>query len=469
MEALELATAPRIVPPAAPPPCGQNGGIDVQGGFAHVGTVGPTSITVAPDGASLSIVLAMEGFTPTPDLASALAAAALPGTAFLVLDFVNPPADAVTRTLRVVDGSPADVTLSLLQGALPSTTVTAYLFSPAGAVVSGVPFAPASVPILWTGYGTSNYAALAAQELYAAPGSWVVDTSSHGVLFDTTTVPGGQIIPALEAAYFSRAGTYGDVPDPTTCLTTAPQVASASSSEALACPAGALARVAAGGCEETVAPGDVDPALLRCGGIADDLAVALSGLPPRSAWVTRARTVILGGSFGADHEVQAGPSSTLGPVFTAASYALSCSASTTSTSTGGNPSPGATGTSSAASSSGSSADMAAGNAAGDILSGVADSAASSDGCSCGSGDSSSSDDSCNSDSSDSSGGCGGDGSSSDGGCSGDSGGGDSCGGGSSDCTTAQRGPRRRSSASRVLLALVLGAAVVRRRTRRARR
>ncbi len=457
LEALEAATAPRIVPPGAPPPCGQAGGVDTEGTLDHVSTLAPTSVTVAPDGATLSMVLAMDGFAPDPALTSALATtSAVPGTAFVVLVYANPPADAFTQTIRVVDANPPDVPLSLVQGASPSTTVTAYLFSAAGTVVPDVTVDVGTQPVLWTGYGTSNYGPLSAASLYSTPGSWVVDTASHGVVFGATALPAGQIVPALDTVYFGRAATYGDLPDASGCLAGATQAAASSASQAFACPAGALARVSAGGCEEAVAPGEVDPGLLRCGGTADDLAVALSGLPPGSAWLTRARTVVLGGSLGSDHSVQPTPGAPLGPVFSASAYAFSCE--TPVGSTGG----GAGGGSPPPASSGSSTSTGTGTAAGDLASGVADAAASSDGCSCGSD---------NGSEGDSSGSCGGDSSSSDGGgCSGGSSGGDSgggCGSGSNDCATADR-RHGRSGFSRMLMALAVAAALAR-RSRRARR
>jgi hypothetical protein len=206
MEALEAASAPRVVPPAQPAPCGQNGGIDVEGEVNRVATVPPTSVAMAPDAASLATVLAMWGLSPTHQVSAALAAAASSGTTFVVLGFANPPVDMVTRTVRVVDSSPPDVSLSLVLGSSPATTVTAYLFSPAGVAIGGA--APHGIDpgsVLWTGYGTSNYSALAAASLYFLPGSWLVDTAGHGVLFNTTTLPGTQIIAGLDVAYFSRA------------------------------------------------------------------------------------------------------------------------------------------------------------------------------------------------------------------------------------------------------------------------
>jgi hypothetical protein len=455
MEALEAASAPRVVPPAQSPPCGQVGGIDVEGDLNRVATVAPTSIALAPDSASLAAVLAMWGLSPTPQVSAALGAAATPGTSFVVLGFANPPVDMVTRTVRVVDSSPSDVSLSLVQGAAPATIVTAYVFSPAGvAIAGGAPrgFDPGS--ILWTGYGTSNYSALAAASLYSAPGSWLVDTSGHQVLFDSTTIPGGEIIAGLDAAYFSRAASYGDLPDSTTCLQGAARDALATTPVAAACPAGALATIGVDGCQEKVGTGEVDPSTLRCGGIADDLAIALSGLTPATAWLTRARRVIPADSFGSNTSVQS-PATAAGPVYFASGYALSCIPPSTTLVP---PAPAATG----APSSPSSANAAA-TAATDVGNGVADAAASGDSCSCGSDpgsqDSSSSDSSCSGDSgsSDDSGGCSSGAGDSGGGC-------DGGGGGSGDCATAKHRPAR-GAASRLLLALAFAAAVVRRARR----
>jgi hypothetical protein len=406
MEALEAASAPRVVPPAGPPPCGQAGGVDVEGELDRVATVPPTSIALAPDSASLAAVLAMWGLSATPQVSTALAAAATPGTTFVVLGFANPPVDMWTRTVRVVDASPPDISLSLVLGASPATAVTAYVFSPAGvAIAGGAPRGIDPASIFRTGYGGSNYAALAAKSLYSAPGTWLVDTSGHQVLFEGAALPGGQVIDGLDTAYFSRAASYGDLPDSTACLRGAATDSLATSPVAYACPAGALASVGVDGCQEKVGAGEVDPGTLRCGGIADDLAIALSGLTPATTWLTRARSVIPADSFGSNSTVESAGTPPSGPVYVASDYALSCIAPVVTPSPAPLPAANPTSTGQV-----SSPDNGAGSGASDVVGSVADAAASSDSCSCGSdpgSEDSSSSDSCGGDSgsSDSSGGC----------------------------------------------------------------
>jgi hypothetical protein len=197
---------------------------------------------------------------------------------------------------------------------------------------------------------------------------------------------------------------------------------------------------------------EVSPDDLRCGATSDDLAIALSGLAPASAWVTRSRSLLSPGVFGADTPLSAdsdaGASAmATGPVVTCSGYAEQCGGG----SSGGTPTPPAGGTTS--SSGGTSASNGGGNpdpgggvasTVGDVVSAAVDS---------------SSDDGCGGDSSEDSGDS----------CSG-SGGGDDAGGGgcdgdsSTDCSVAR--PRgRHAPTSRILLLFVALAAVTRRRGR----
>jgi hypothetical protein len=91
------------------------------------------------------------------------------------------------------------------------------------------------------------------------------------------------------------------------------------------CPRGELAVVPGGAlCSgDLVEPGEVSPELLRCGGIADDLALALSDLEPSQAWLTRAVQLVAPDSTGSDRDVGFVDGPRLDPVLVATEVDLS--------------------------------------------------------------------------------------------------------------------------------------------------
>lgn len=454
LESLEDATAPRVVPPDVSPPCGA-GGVEVDGSLSHVVTTVPDSVATAADVATLGNTLAGWGITVTGDLAPLLEAAGADGDSFVALLYSGGLPDVVTRTVRIVDTSSATLPLALTSG--PSNVaVTAYAFT-TGSVTPGTAPALALDPslLLWGADGTSTYAPVRETLLTTNPGAWLVETAGHPELFEGEIVPGSESVPALTPTYFSRAWTYGDATGaPSTCAGAASNIATSLSPVALACPAGALAKLGAASCEEAPGPDEVAPDALRCGGISDDLAIALSGMSPAGAWVTRARSVLGPGAYGTDAPLSPGadPSASTGPVVTCSGYGDACGGGGSSGAPP--PPPGGTGSSSGGSggsSGGGNGDPGngAGQAAGDIVGAAIDAA-------------SSTDDGCGGDSSDSSG----DSCSSDGG--GDSSSGDDCSGGSgsSDCTVG-RSRGRHGPASRLLMLGVALAAFARRGGRKA--
>jgi hypothetical protein len=453
LESLEDATAPRVVPPDVSPPCGA-GGVEVDGELAHITTTVPDSVATAPDVATLGNTLAGWGITVTGDLAPLLEAAGADGDSFVALLYSGGSADVVTRTVRFVDTGSATVPFALTS-ASSTVAVTTYVFATGrGTLGTSPPLALDPSLLLWQANGVSTYAPVRDTLLATNAGGWLVESAGHEELFDGEVVPGSESIPAFVPTYFSRAWTYGDASGvPSECSAAATAVATSSSTVAVACPAGDLARVGDATCEEAPAAGEIDPGDLRCGGIADDLAIALSGMAPGGAWLTRARSVIAPGTSGSNAALSSDPEAlATGPVVTCSGYADACGGS----SSGGTPTPpgGTTSSSGGAGGSGSGGTTdpgggsSVGSTVGNVVGAALDASSSTDdGCG---GDSSSSDDS-------------GDSCSGDGG--GDASGGDDCSGDSSpDCTIGH--PRgRHGPTSRLLLLVVALAAVARRRGR----
>ncbi len=453
LESLEDATAPRVVPPDVTPACG-TGGVEVDGTLSHVVTTVPDSVATAADVATLGNTLAGWGITVTGDLAPLLDAAGADGDSFVALLYSTASPDVVTRTVRIVDTSPATIPLALTSASSSTVTVTAYAFT-TGSVSLGTAPALAVDPtmLLWQADDTSTYVPVRNTLLSTNPGAWLVETAGHPELFDGELVPGSSAIAALAPTYFSRAWTYGDASGaPSACSAAASAIATSLSPVGIACAAGGLARVGSASCVEAPADGDVPPDDLRCGGISDDLAIALSGMAPAGAWLTRARSVLSPGSFGADTSLSpdSNASSATGPVITCSGYDETCGQGSGS---GGAPPPsgGSTSSSGGAASGGGSSDPGSGGNVASTVGNVVGAALDA---------SSSTDDGCGGDSSEDSG----DSCSSDGG-GGDSAGGDGCSGDSSpDCTLAR--PRgRHAPTSRILLLVVALAAVARRRGR----
>jgi hypothetical protein len=461
LEALEDATSPRVVPPDAAPTCGA-GGVETDGDITHAVTTAPDAVATAADEPTLAATLAGWGLPVTADLAPMLDAAAADGDSFVALRYSDVPPDTVTRTVRIVDAFPASIPLALTAGA-STVAVTAYAFTTGPAEVGTAPPLILSPALLvWGDDGTSTYAGVLDAVLTESPGAWLIETAGPGLLFQGEPVPAGGAVPALTPAYFSRAWTYGDASgSPDECTAAATALATRTGAMAVACPAGSLLRVGAPSCDESVGEGEVSPDALRCGGISDDLAMALSGVAPAAAWLTRARSVLAPATPGANAALgsagpDAPPDAPVGPVVTCTRYDDPCGANEG----GATPPPaaGSPGSGTGSSSGARTDDPGGGSNIGSAVGTVASAALDSD----------NSDQGCGGDSSDDSG------DSCDGDTSGDDAGGDGCSGSSAptsdDCALAGRSGgsfthSRRGPASRLLVLLVAFAAVARRRQR----
>ena len=464
LESLEDATAPRVVPPDVTPACGA-GGVEVEGDIGHAVTTAPDAVAVAADPPSLVAVLGGWGFAA--DRGSGAGARRrggrrrrLPGVALLRCAGGRGDADRARR--RLLSG---ERPLAMTGGA-STVNVTAYAFS-AGPAALGTGPSLALNPslILWLDDGTSTYASVRDAALSENPGAWLIEDADPQMLFQGEPIPGLGAIPALTPTYFSRAGAYGDASgSPEECTAAATALASSDALVAPACPSGALSQVGQPGCQETVDDGQVSPDPLRCGGIADDLAMALSGLAPAAAWLTRARSVIAPVTLGVNSPLAAAapaaPAAVLtGPLLTCIAYDNPCGADNGGTA----PAPPTSSSSSGSGSSSGSAgqDPGSGNGVGSAVGTGIDVPLDSD----------DADQGCGGDSSDDSGdSCSGDPSGGDPGSAGDD-----CSGSpsSDDCALAGRSGdaptgRRHGPASRLLLLVVAGAAVARRRGRGSR-
>jgi len=322
LESLEEATAPRVVPPVAPAACPVNDEVDVEGQLNPVTTVQCSSVVVAADGPTLATELQAWGLTMSSALAADVAAAGANGDSFVALYYPQTSVDVLTHTLRVVDASPSTFPLDWLPEGGP-IDVLAYTVLAGGLTLQpGAPLLVDPSTVLWD-QGGSTYGSVTSATLLSNPGAWLLDTLAQEPVFQPVPLPGGTI-GSLTSTYFDRASAYGDATgEPHTCTAAATAWATSAALVAVACPTGSVARVGAGTCVETTATGEIAPDAFRCGGISDDLALALSGLAPVSAWISRMRSVVsVGGDTGvAPGEAVDGGPRAVGPVVTSSGYA----------------------------------------------------------------------------------------------------------------------------------------------------
>ena len=514
-EALEVATAPRVFPPSGDSPycpgtTGPAAVFDLAGQISHTKSLPVDDVTVLDDAGAVALWAAEGGLDLSPALASALGA--LGGVRFVAVRFIAPAGPSVTRTLRVaMPGASPVLPLALTRAGSKPLLVTTFTLGAGRATATGS--AAVSIPpgdLAWSAKAkTSNYFAARAAVL-AAEGSdgFVTECAGAPPLATNVSIAEGTAsIDGVVTAYFDRAAAYGDSQvDPTACIAAAAVALTSSSAVAASCARADLGVIdpdPASPCVEKVPVGGVDPAKLRCGGVADDLAVALSGLYPTDAWITRQSAQIPGGNTGADWPLAFNGGASVSPVRTAKSLDLGgCSgmgtSATTGVTSGGMSTSGAT--SSGDTGVGGMISSGAGGPSGSGVGGTSNTSGSGsfDGrpldvnCGCSgtvdtSTDSSSSN-GCDGSSDTSSGSCSGDSSSGDtcsgdsssgSGCDGssggdtscDSGGGDlNCSGGSSDCSAfGARGKKRVAPRFSVLAVVLVGLmAPLRRRGRRPR-
>jgi hypothetical protein len=502
-EALEEATAPRIFPPVGESPScpGTSGPPDpfqVAGEISHVPTLPPQATALLPDAGAVASWVQQAGLTLSPATAAGLGA--LGGSQFLAVLFTAPGGTALTRTLRVaMPGAPAALPLALLRASGNDLLVTAwFLGQGAGGTVGTVPAPVDPATLEWEAASAeSDYIDQRLMALtLAEPRGALLEAAGHEALSTSVSIAAGTAsIDGVVATYFERAAAYGDAPaNPAPCVTAADAAMASSEVVAASCPRADLGLVGGGAaCVESPAAGTVDPAALRCGSQADDLAVALSGLSPAATWLTRQSLLIAPQTPAQDWPIGFAAGPTVTPILTAAAVDVGgcygqdggagpCFASSGA---GGPVGPGVTGPGSGEGAGGGHDGSGSGNGSGtnagdvvqtalDVASDASDDDDSDSGCDCGS--SSGSGSSGSSDDSSSSSGCSGSSSSDGSSSSGCDSGGDSsgcsggdAGGGSCDCSAAGHTQHRRAPKASVLAFLALGLiAPLRRRGRRSR-
>ena len=363
LEALEVATAPRILPPAGvsatcpgdPPgdPC------ETPGDLGHVAPLFPVEVAVLADATAVEAWAAQSGLVVPAALAASLAA--FPDQRFVAARFNAPAGPAMTPTLRVVSPTVSALPFVLTRAGASELLLTTWLVGPARGHVDGAPAATVDPADLTfdAAAGASDYlfqrrAAL----LSAGAGAELVESASHESLFQSVPLAGGTAsVDGVLESYFERAASYGDgLADSATCIAAAAAALGSASPVAPSCARADLGVVdGTDTCVESVGAGETDPDELRCGSGADDLAVALSGLSPAGAWLTRVTQRLPAAAAGTLESVSFASGAAVSPVVTATSVDLAGCGGTTSSSSSTSNGSGSSTTSSSGTGAGTGA------------------------------------------------------------------------------------------------------------------
>mgnify|MGYP003874605853 CR=1 FL=1 len=331
-EALEVASAPRVVGPDDNDTCPGHDttAVDVAGDEEGLETLEPAEIVLLDDAPAVEAWAISRGLTVSPTLSLALAAET--NVRFFAARFVAPKGVSLTKALRVVSNAPnLRLPLVLSEAGSEDMRVTAWALGSGRGALEGTPVAidlPAL--ILEAGPQTSNYEDLLFGALKTGPdvpAPVLLQMSSHESLRDDISVkPDGPIIKSFVRGYFERAAAYAETEGrPSSCIAQSAAVLGQSARVGLACPRSDLGVVggAATCAADIVEPGEVDPALLRCGAKVDDLAMMLSALSPEDAWLTRATVRIAASGSGTARSVSFPGGSRVDPDLVAGSVDLS--------------------------------------------------------------------------------------------------------------------------------------------------
>ena len=343
-EALEIATAPRIEPPsgvvpACPGEQPPGDPVDFIGNPFHVESLSPVEVQILSDADAVASWALSSGMTVTVDTYDAMVS--LAGQRFVVARFDAPNGEALTPALRVSGPGVAPVLPLVLTHADASADleVAVWTIGSDTAVLDGPQAMIDQSAISYDAAdGSTNYANVRATALSnAGLGASLIETSSRTSIDGELEAAGGDhIIEGVVRSYFNRAATYeGGSFNAQTCIVQVESAIGAADRVAMSCPRADLGVVeGTPSCTEVVQSSEVDPALLRCGNEADDIAVAFSELIASDGWLTRHAMSIPSGNTGALHNVTIQPGPTRNPIVIADNLDLSNCDTTTTTGPG---------------------------------------------------------------------------------------------------------------------------------------
>lgn len=277
-EALESATAPRILPPQGMAACPGEAPapvVDVAGDLYHHDPLTPHEVIVLDDAAAVVSWAEQHGLVVSGAMWTALVGLEA-SHRFVAARFTAPNGEALTPALRVRGVSAPALPLVLTAAGNEDLLVTTFALGPGGAALDGE---PASIPLGSLTFNAasseSNYRFLRADALGSSD-SWLLETTSRAAL--TGIFESGNV--SIESAlrtYFTRGALYlGGSVDAAQCIAEAMRALGEVGAFSEVCARADLGAV--GGTPScTEGAGAIDAARLRCGTALDDLAIALSG------------------------------------------------------------------------------------------------------------------------------------------------------------------------------------------------
>jgi hypothetical protein len=305
-EALELATAPRIVPPDGTTGVCEGDHVppdvtDVVGVLYHEPVLEAEEVVTLSDAAAVVAWATAHGMNVSPDLEIGMVG--LGDVRFVVASFQAAGGDVLTPTLRVVAPAPAPFLPFVLGQATDAVLdVTVWTIADGHAHLDGTAVTVDPDDLVYDAEsGETNYESVRAAALAPyGPHAWLTECASRGALVAPVDLPTtDHVVPPVVESYFAAGALYdlGGF-DAKACTEAALAALALQAPVAASCPRAELGIVdGIGSCSEAPLRGEVAPEALRCGS-ADDLAVALSGIEAASAELTRLAMRIAPGSTG---------------------------------------------------------------------------------------------------------------------------------------------------------------------------
>ena len=298
-EALADATETRVVPPSNPPDrlCEQArvpgpGAFDGVSETAHASTASPVESAAVVTLPELVVWAQGQGLVMSLGVLSALAELDLQGYLLARLSYRGSPGSVVTQAIRVSSPEPRMKIPLVLTGAGASPALLRVWAFGEGRVDPAQRSWSAVNPadVVWSLAGEDPVSTYRGEfERMLGESAWVVDASSHDMVFGSSAVGDGSwVVPSVIGGYLERAAEYGEVDgDQALCLERMAAMEASMARVGRACAPGVVANVGGYGCAEDGQPGETAAGQWRCGGTADDLALAMSGMRPGATWLTR--------------------------------------------------------------------------------------------------------------------------------------------------------------------------------------
>lgn len=284
LNALDEATAPRIVPPSSTTTCPVRTSPEVVGAWSSVAANERTPVpTIAATADAVLSWANGQGYRVSTPFTDALTRVYADGWRVAMVDAHGDAMATTFGTLRVTDDAGAALPLSLASGLPTALRMTTFTIGSGEASLSALYAADVVRSALTWGPAGSNYRSWRdAFFFYPSEKSWLRESSSHEVMFDGVPVLGGASTRSVAEAYFGSAS----------CAQSASSAASSNV---------------------------VDASAYTCAG-QRDLALALSAALPSDVVVGRWAATIPASTLGTNIELAFTAAPARGPVFRAQNY-----------------------------------------------------------------------------------------------------------------------------------------------------